>query len=120
MFHIKIFNWKFMRGAGFAFYPFIVFKKSKEDVPHHLIEHELVHLKQHKKYWFIGFAFLYNFSKKWRLKFETEAYAVSVMNGLLLEHAVYYLKLPMYGTQNRSTKKIRDDLSKEIDRLRNS
>lgn len=55
-----------------------------------LMEHELVHTEQVWK-WLILQPIMYHASKKWRLKFEAEAYAVSVKYGLPLKDAGRFL-----------------------------
>ena len=81
--------------AAITIWPFIFTGRDK--LPRHLIEHEKVHLRQQLKFCLVGFAVLYFFSKKWRYRFELEAYRVSVRYGLTLEQAASYLSGPLYG-----------------------
>lgn len=84
------------KGAdAITIFPFI-FTRQKLP-PKNLIEHEKVHLKQQVKFLFIGFALLYFGSKKWKYKFELEAYKVSVKHGLKKERAAQILSGPLYG-----------------------
>ena len=81
--------------AAITIWPFIFTDRDK--LPRHLIEHEKVHLKQQVKYLFVGFALLYFCSRRWRYRFELEAYRVSVRYGLTLDQAAAYLSGPLYG-----------------------
>lgn len=81
--------------AAITVFPFIICRDKENQK--HLIEHEKVHLRQQVKYLFIGFALLYFGSKKWKYKFELEAYRVSVKHGLSKERAARHLSGPLYG-----------------------
>lgn len=55
-----------------------------------IVEHEKVHTRQVLKWWILQ-PILYNLSKKWRLKFELEAYKVSVKHGKSVDSAAWAL-----------------------------
>jgi len=44
-----------------------------------LLAHEAIHLKQQRKYWYIGYAFMYIFSTRFRAKMEVEGYRAQGM-----------------------------------------
>lgn len=74
--NIHLYNKKFRIGFknfdGLTIYPFIfIIPEQKNNIP--LIEHEKQHVRQFFVY-FILFPFLYLFNRKFRQKFEIEAY----------------------------------------------
>lgn len=81
--------------AAITVWPFVF--TTDKNPPKHLIEHEKVHLRQQVKYLFLGFALLYFGTKRWRYKFELEAYRVSVRHGLPIHKAAQHLSGPLYG-----------------------
>ena len=81
--------------AAITIWPFIF--TDRDRLPRHLLEHEKVHLRQQVKYLFIGFALLYFCSRRWRYRFELEAYRVSVRCGQTLDSAAAHLSGPLYG-----------------------
>lgn len=83
--------------AAITIWPFIFVDRRPNRVPRHIIEHEKVHLRQQVKYLFIGFALLYFCSRRWRYRFELEAYRVSVRCGQTLDSAAAHLSGPLYG-----------------------
>lgn len=84
------------KGAdAITIFPFIFTRH--ELPPKNLIEHEKAHLRQQVKFLFVGFALLYFGSKKWKYKFELEAYKVSIEYGLTKETAALHLSGPLYG-----------------------
>ncbi|MCG8668721.1 MAG: hypothetical protein MI867_04855 [Pseudomonadales bacterium] len=81
--------------AAITIWPFVF--TNLDNPPRDLVEHEKVHLRQQVKFLFIGFALLYFGSKKWRYKFELEAYKVSVKYGLSPQVAAEHLSSDLYG-----------------------
>lgn len=69
---------------------FVIFIRPKYRGVKHIVEHEKVHTKQILK-WLILQPILYQCSKKWRLKFELEAYKTSVEYGKSVESAAWAL-----------------------------
>ena len=55
-----------------------------------LIEHERVHVKQFRQHRFT-FWLRYLFSRKWRLRYEAEAYRASIEHGMPLSQAAMLL-----------------------------
>ncbi len=51
-----------------------------------LVEHERVHMHQILKWWVL-WPFMYHCTKKWRLKFEVEAYKASIEHGRSVDSA---------------------------------
>ena len=92
MFYIPVYNDKFVpKGfGGITIAPFI-FMKKKHKNNKELLEHEKVHIKQEYKWLIIPYFFMYKLSKKWRQKWEVEAYQVSLQHGLPLDVAARWL-----------------------------
>lgn len=81
-----------------AFFPFIFIAYDKNhELTKRILMHEKVHIKQQKKYFFIGFLLLYFLSKRKRYEFEFEAYIESIKYGMPIEWAAYYLSSKTYG-----------------------
>lgn len=88
-------------------YPFIFIEKSASQA---LIEHEKIHLRQAQKYYIFLFYVLYLFSRKWRLKFEVEAYKQQIRYGASLEHcARSLLKYKLKIDYNQAIKLLSGD-----------
>ena len=73
-----------------------------------IVEHEKVHTRQILKWWILQ-PILYQFSKKWRLKFELEAYKVSVEHGQSIDSAAWAIA-NAYGL-DVTTEEVRELLS---------
>lgn len=88
--------WLPQGAIGIALAVVIVLRKTRTKSTASLIAHERVHIRQQWRYWLLGFATLYFFSRKWRLRFEAEAYATSVLLGEPLNCCARALASPMY------------------------
>jgi hypothetical protein len=60
---------------GYCLYPFIFMHTPSDKA---LYEHEMVHYREQKKMFVIGWLFAYQFSKKFRLGCELRAYAAQI------------------------------------------
>lgn len=69
---------------------FVTFIRPSSKGDKAVLEHEREHMYQINRY-LILWPILYHCSRKWRLKFEAEAYAVSVKNGESLEACTFFL-----------------------------
>lgn len=92
MFYKVIYNDKLVpRGfGGITLAPFIFLKENKKG-NEELLEHEKVHIKQQYKWLIIPYFFMYKLSKKWRQRWEVEAFKVSVNEGLPITLAAQWL-----------------------------
>lgn len=86
---------RFEEKTALAIWPFIF---TKAEYPFgYLIERNKVYLRQQLQYFFIGFAVLYYCSKKWRYKFELQAYREIVKIGFPRTAAARILSGLTYG-----------------------
>ena len=90
-----IFYPKWLFTAGFTLTPWLMFIRHdcRDNKPLHL--HEQVHQRQMREAWTVVFWFRYLLSKKWRQRYEVEAYKAQIAAGASL-HGCAQLLSSMY------------------------
>lgn len=79
--------------AGLTVYPFVFIQRGQEGC----LPHEMVHIEQQRRDGLLRFGWRYLISKRWRVAYEAEAYAVDVRSGRLsLDRAAAHLSGPLY------------------------
>ena len=76
---------KWLPVAGFTPFPWLMFIRwdCRDNKPLHL--HEAVHQRQMREDWTVVFWFRYLLSKKWRQRYEVEAYKAQIAAGASLQ-----------------------------------
>lgn len=94
-----IFYPRYLPVAGFTPFPWLMFirKDCRDNKPLHL--HEAIHQRQMQEDWTIVFWMRYLLSRKWRQRYEVEAYKAQIAAGASLDgcaahlSGMYYLNI---------------------------
>jgi hypothetical protein len=100
---------KGIRGFG-GIAPFVIVRPEYADDPT-VIEHELVHNRQCRKRWWIGFWLRYLRSKEWRYLYELEAYRASLKHGRPLRQCIRDLYYGYAAHTFRGQQRVKEDLT---------